>query len=306
MTASINEYTLDEVKRAIETAYETTSSKEQGTRASFRTCAEAQDQGYDPEFYGGWELTDAAEAMIHGWDAHADETAAQMEELLSEMQEKVNDYLATSSREVLDVSGGFVDIDRYLHGEPECMVEQWMDEGSARGKAVKVLVNCVASSGVRAEDLLKRGVAVVAAVNAVIASGMNVEVWVGESVSRGGRDRYGYSPAEHSVELVCLKEFNDYIDPNVMSFCIGHPAMLRRIIFFLNEQRDEDERRTFGFHHNPEWGYGGYGSVCEFPDEVQEQFDLVIGKYQPGQDEDPATIYDSLITRSEQRASEYA
>ncbi len=295
ITAHVNEYTLPEVRDLIDTHLRNIGDIDRNEIASSRTIEYALSNYYDKEFYDGWELEDSAEGMIHGWDAHTDDISNQVEEMLRNMQEKVNDYIASSTRRVLDVSGGDVDIDRYLRGEPEHMWETWMDEDTLRGKAIKVLVNCVASSTVQATDLVKRGAAVVAAVEAVIASGMNVELWVGESV-KSGQNR-----GQHVCEMVLLKEYNDIIDPNVLAYTIGHPTMLRRVCFFLNEQRDMKQRELFGFTKN-----GGYGKVTDFPAEIVDQFDLVIPRYKAGDETNVEELYDRMMERGDQRASEYA
>ena len=283
----MNEYTLAEVRAMIDRELSDPSTDWTG-RSSNKPA--------DGEFHDGWELSDAAQALITGWDEHHEEMREETDRLLDKLQETVNDYIGSHHKEVRDVSGGFVDMDRFLMGDPECMVESWLDEDTKQGKAIKVLVNCVASWDVSASKLIKRGAAIIAAVEAVIASGMNVELWVGESVNRGWRGGDG----EHAVEMVCVKEYNDLIDPDVLAYTVAHPTMLRRICFYLNEQRPPEQIKNFGFTSS-----GGYGSVCDMPTEVHEQFDLVIERYKRGQESDAESIFKQMITHGE-RASEYA
>ena len=278
----VNEYTLGEVKAMVHA--ELSDPHVDWSRRS-------SNKAVDQEFHDGWTLDDAANAMVHGWDAHREEMGEEVEKLIGQLQEEVNDYLGTHHREVRDVAGGYVDVDRFLMGDPECMVESWLDTDTQTGKAIKVLINCVASWDVSAKHLIARGSAVIAAVEAVMASGMNVELWVGESVSRGD---------DYAIEMVCVKEYNDLIDPDVLAYTVAHPTMLRRICFYLNEQRPEDERNRFRFHTN-----GGYGHVCDFPEEIKEQFDLVIERYRHGQETDPKSLYESMLKMGD-RASEYA
>ena len=283
----MQEYTLAEVHLMIEQQL-ADGNVDWSDRQSNQEMREA--------FHGGFTLEDAGQAMITGWDAHREEMGDEIDRVVNELREEVNDYLGTHHREVRDVSGGFVDIDRFLMGDPECMVESWLDEDVLQGKALKVLVNITANANVSDEALIKRGGAVIAAVEAVLASGMNVELWVGECCRPTGSG----SSADRNVELVCLKEYNDFTDPDVLAYCLAHPSYLRRIVFFLNEQHPEDVRRKFGFNE-----HGGYGSAQNFPDEVAEQFDLVIERYQHGDETDPARLYEEMM-RIKDRASEYA
>ena len=63
--------------------------------------------------------------------------------------------------ELGNVGGSEVDIDRYLAGEPECMVDYASPQGKVR--MVDVVVNTAFSSFVREETIIERGAAICAA-----------------------------------------------------------------------------------------------------------------------------------------------
>ena len=287
MELHIHEYSLDEVKMLLSAAMD----------GDTNWAGRSSNDPAQEDFHGGFTLEDAGNALIYGWDANRAEMTEEVDRLIAELQEEVNDYLGQHHRDVRDVSGGYVDMDRFLMGDPECMVESWLDEDAVQGKAIKVLVNCSVSWMVDADRLIKRGSAIAAAVDAVLSSGMNVELWVGEAIKPSG---WGGGGNEQLCELICVKEFNDLMDPDVLAYTVAHPTMLRRIMFFLNELHDEEVRREFGF--GPDGS--GYGRPVNWPDEVKASFDLVIERYETGDEDDPRKLYEKMM-RMGDRASEY-
>ena len=251
-------------------------------RASMRSA--------DRKWSGGHSLQDCANMLLHGWQDEKMDFHQEVEKLLDQLSERMNDFIQDQHRLVLDVSGGFVDIDRYVLGEPENMFESWIEPDVTQGKALKVALNVAASAGVNPEYIKRRGLAVAAAVHAVNTMGFNVELWVGQTV-RGGSDS--------NTEMVKAKDYFDPLDDEVTLMLCAHPGMLRRIIFWLEEQHEEKWRRNIGF--GPEGG--GYGSPSNFPEEVREQFDLVIER---GTSFTASEIVDQLVvTSEEERLNEY-
>lgn len=253
---------------------------------------------YEPagEWNGGASLEQCAEMLLTGWRAKRKAIHQNIDEALRELEDRINSYITDQNRSVLDVSGGYVDVDRYLLGEPECMWESHMHDEVSSGKVLKVLVNVAACAGVPPERITERGMAVAAAVEAVQRMGFNVELWVGECVTGWG-NRSGY---DASVELVRVKDYRDVIDEEVSLFLMAHPGMLRKIIFWCNEQNPKVIRRDFGF--GPDGS--GYGRPARFPAEVSEQYDLVV---ETGQSFTVEEIVDQLVvTKQEDRLNEYA
>jgi hypothetical protein len=144
-------------------------------------------------------------------------------------------------QEVYDVSGGSVDIGRFMSGEPECMMTQTLTPLSA----VSVLMNICASASADAEHLYNRGIAVAAVIHALQSSGRGVSLRVCESVWSWG--------SRHITEIT-LQEFGEYIHSGRLAFWTAHPAALRRCIFRYNEQQSDEIRREHGFRSG--YGYG--------------------------------------------------
>lgn len=248
------------------------------------------------DFQGNFSWDDSVNALRYGWPEHNEAISEEVEEAVNKMQEKVNAFREKMFFDVHDVSGAEVDIDRYLVNEPECMIEQHINSDVNHGKAIKVLVGIVASWMVPSEAIIKRGSAVIAQVNALISSGMNVELWAGEAVQ--GRGSGGSSTT--FCEMIQLKDYNDVIDPDVLAFMLGHPSMLRRMAFFCNELRPEGERRELGCAEFNR----GYGTISHFPPDIAQQFDVVIEKYERGQELEIEKVFDSVIV-NENRVSEF-
>ena len=189
-------------------------------------------------------------------------------------------------------------MDRYLSGEPENMVETYLDPEVKAGNVVRILVNVAASSGVQPEVIRQRGMAVAVAVEAAAQLGLNTELWMGQSITPTGFGRRGREDV--LTELLLLKGFHDPLDEAVMVWCCSSPAMLRRVIFNCEENDlDSEDRSKWGI--GPEGG--GYGAPADFPEEVRSQFDLVIER---GRGFTPDEVMDQiLLTKKEDRINEY-
>jgi len=250
----------------------------------------------------GWDLgaglEGAARMLVHGWNQHTDDVDETVQRELDKLQDRINKFNFEQTESLLDVSGSWVDVDRFISGEPECMWEQHMQDDNVNGRVLRIVMNCAASAFVSDAALVQRGASVVAAVTAAQAMGFNAELWVAEAVNPSG---YGRSSNSTNVEMVKIKDYRDPIDMDVAMFCIAHPAMLRRVFFVLNEEHDEDHRDHFGFKPS-----GGYGKPSNLPTSITESFDLVIERYEYGQEKGAAELLSSIIVTDEsERVSEY-
>jgi hypothetical protein len=224
--------------------------------------ADRQSLATDNDKWAGGSFDAAMRMAKDGWRVERDLIDADVEDALAGIQDRLNAHLDASFNETYDVAGGYVDVDRYLMGEPECMVEQWVEEAPKRGKVLKVVNMVTASHAVDEKVLRERGRGVAAAVDVLFRLGFSVELWCGEAVSRG---------PNMSVEMVKIKEAPDPLDWDAVMFGIGHPTMLRRFTFALNESRPADQRKKFGFQST-----GGYGSPDSLPESIADGFDVVL------------------------------
>ena len=139
-----------------------------------------------------------------------------------------------------DVAGAQPDVDRFLLGEPENMIQFRQEESVGHGRIVKVHVNGVASAGVGVGTMFLRGAAVVALVDALEHLGFSCEVATADAIAREWRGD------EQVLQYnVMLKRAGGALDLDRLAFALAQPAWLRRLILSAMEQEPEDIRRAF-------------------------------------------------------------
>ena len=146
--------------------------------------------------------------------------------------------------------GDEVDIDRYLAGETECMIQFTPELTPSYGRVAKVIVNLAASCGVDSDTMYRRGAAACILIDALESAGVRCEVWVMPNTEKGRQHTF------HSKVLV--KRPDEHVEPDRMAFMLAHPAVMRRLGFRLVEQQPPDT-----------WGkitWQGYGR----PDDITE------------------------------------
>lgn len=217
-----------------------------------------------------WDLNtsfgQAANLAAVGWQERADE--------LWKFAQALAPCTDTGIVDRFDVSGGSVDVGRYLSGEPECMLDQVITPLSA----IKIMVNISASSSVDARYLFNRGIALAAIIHSLQSSGRSISLTVGESVvsSNGTGDIHN--------TLIELQAFGEYINPGRLAFWIAHPAALRRCIFRYNEQQSDEIRSSIGFRDG-----NGYGRPRNLSPEPSTQTTILL----PHLEYDNQSLYQS-------------
>lgn len=177
-----------------------------------------------PSFHGTANFEEAVAIARTGWP----EGAKRAVEIGASVSAAVRDVInANASSYAYDVSGQFVDIGRYLTGEPECFGTTIEDLDTIKKPVVKLVVNLSASGCVSAYTLVARGVAVVAAVDILEAAGRRVEVVA--------------ATAHHSdctqLEIrIPVKAAGQPLDIDRLAFCLAHPSCYRRLIWSISEQ----------------------------------------------------------------------
>jgi hypothetical protein len=125
-----------------------------------------------------------------------------------------------------EVSGDFVDVGKFLVGEPECFVTTVADGECATGRVVRLVANVAASAAVTQESLFCRGAVVVAAIDILESLGHRVELTVARGTTTKGK----------TLELfVPVKSASQPLDIDRLAFCLCHPAFLRRLTWSVSE-----------------------------------------------------------------------
>lgn len=144
-----------------------------------------------------------------------------------------------------DFAGGQLDMGAYIAGQPDCYMRVVRKDEPTY---VDIMVN-VSVAGMYDTDVLFRRCLIVASVAEVLTRmGYLVSIKVYDVAERYGK----YTAGVH------LKKYGDKLDIYNMVFALGHPSMLRRMFFSLEECEPKEIVYHFGFHSG-----AGYGAAAE-------------------------------------------
>jgi hypothetical protein len=188
-----------------------------------------------------------------------------VQRLTEQVQDHVQRYIMPTFNPVFDVSGGAVDIDRFLMGEPENMIEQELMPTAKHGKVVRLIVASTVNCMITQETINARGAAIIGLIQALAMAQHTLEIWRHDGTSVG---------ANTWQCVTLLKRPEDVLDIDSLMFGLAHPGMLRRIIFSAMEQETTTIRRRQSFH-------GSYGApISRIPEWITAEegrpFDVVI------------------------------
>ena len=185
------------------------------------------------EFTGSESWEDALELSRKGWG----EIRPAVDALVEKMEAKIAPVLQPAFTSYFDVSGGMVDVGRFMDGEPECMVETRLIETARPGKVISILVNGSFNAGTQGKAIQERGAAIVALVDALEKMQHSTEIDVEISCLEG------------LTTLIRVKNAEDGLDIDALMFAIAHPSALRRIYFAYLEGH-----KTFGYLADSTYG----------------------------------------------------
>lgn len=124
---------------------------------------------------------------------------------------------------------GALNMGAYLADDPRPRIDarRRSETVAGRGKAVTIMVNGAASSGIDADALARKGAAVLTLVDALERAGRPVEVIVGSYSTAGSR----------TIDVrVTLKRAGQRMSLDALAFAIGSPDFFRRVIFGARER----------------------------------------------------------------------
>jgi len=181
------------------------------------------------DFFITRNLEQAIELGWNGWRDAADKVQGYMQPI----REQLGNVLSQVAERVIDMTGYEPDIDRFLSGELDCMVDDWIIEQPKQGKVFTLLVNSTMTANNSATDILKRGAALCALIEAFTMLGYQLEVWTELTVTNipYGKDDFG-------VILTRISTAGDPIDVNRVMFACGHGDYNRRVMWAVGEGFD--------------------------------------------------------------------
>ena len=182
---------------------------------------------------GGVTWDEAKELAIKGWKEGLEEIEKYRAKISPMITERVLRPI-----QVYSVSGYNVDIGTYLSDDPECFISRVYEERNYPGKIFKMVVSITFSYQIQPETIIQRGAMICALIDAIEYAGHRVEVICNEATSRfeDQNHRNGLMKEHGWLEVdVCAKETDQPLDMSSLAFCLAHPAMLRRVIFSIDE-----------------------------------------------------------------------
>lgn len=157
---------------------------------------------------------------------------------------------------IYDLTGEAVDIGRYLDGEPECMTDYRPAPAPVFGKAVELIVSLAVSAGVNQETLIQRGVAIAALAQTLDNAGYAVKVTADHSFSNS---------QTYSTIRTVLKDYDDRLDMDTLTFGLAHPAMPRLFGFAIMDESCYRDILSGPFYACPENPQTDHENALVFP-----------------------------------------
>jgi hypothetical protein len=182
-------------------------------------------------FFWTKDWKEACKLWQTGW---ADGTAKVIEHREG-LQSFVTAAATAKSRKFgFDVVGDFVDVGRYLSGEPEVFGTEFDQGDSIRGRVVSIRLNASVSGGVSADTICARGVTTLVAVDLLESIGVQCEVIV--ACGARGNGGLGADPNLGLYDFnVTVKAAGEAVDPDRLAFTVAHPSFFRRFGFRCEE-----------------------------------------------------------------------
>ena len=183
--------------------------------------------------WAGTKTIEEAFQQIDGWEAGR----AEVEKVRGALGDLVPSYSgALTFQTRLAVAGDEPDVGLFLAGEPECMLESYLERTPCGSISVKVVFDCSVSGGFDSQSMVRRGAAAVAIVDALESAGLRVELDLIASA---------YSSGHIMIQTVPLKQAQDVIDLDRLAFWLASPAVLRRLTFRAMDHMPDLERKPF-------------------------------------------------------------
>jgi hypothetical protein len=125
-----------------------------------------------------------------------------------------------------DVTGDFVDVGKYLTGEPECFGAEADDGEQISSRVVSIRLNNCVSGALQPDAIVARGVAVLVAVDLLESCGRRCEVIVSQSTET--------SDIKADANIV-VKRASEPVDLDRLAYSVAHPGFFRRLGFRFME-----------------------------------------------------------------------
>jgi len=205
-------------------------------------------EGWCKDFYTTNNFGSATNLMVDGWDG----PLQQIDTIRDGVRQRIGTIDTATFRFDHAYTGGYLDVDSYLAGDPACMLQAYEDTTKRSQKFVRILVDTTYSASVQARDIQVRGAAIVALCDTLNLCGYTTEVW---AVSCNGGE-YSRKGGSELAVMIPVQGVGEPWDVRSAFFPLAHGDFLRRIVFGVMEGMTASEREAFGVG-------AGYGTVTK-------------------------------------------
>lgn len=232
----------------------------------------------DRDWSGADSFESALSLASHGWKES------------KQLFNYTNKFTQTDFYTNYDVSGSMVDVDRFVSGEPENMID--FVSGVKPKQVIDVKICGGFSAGVDKSIVFKRGELLLGMIDALESNGHQVDLSIIIPSYAGGRPRRssGKTKRYEMFTQVILKNAGYSLNRDIVAFAVCHPAFFRRIVFAVWES-DKDIMKHYLSHTAL-----GYGRMIENHTEAS---DIFIPAIRHGQTEK------DCLTQTEQALAKY-
>lgn len=175
-------------------------------------------------------FNDALALARNGWR----EGSNKINSLANVLIDRVSSMIETQTINY-DVTGIDFDVAMVLQGIPECWSNFETIEGSSN-RMIRLVFNCFVSAAIDPDVIIAKGATICALIIVLETYGIRVELDL-------------VSATDNALITARVKNTDQPLDVDRLSFALTHPSMFRRIIFSVLESDYE-----FMKLHN--WGYG--------------------------------------------------
>lgn len=144
-----------------------------------------------------------------------------------------------------DVSGEYIDMGRFVTGEPECFGHMTLEPLPT--ETISIDVNISAHCGINDQTIINRGAALSAMLDRLTRNYfVKLRFYWGVERITGG----------HNFVVFFNVDTRNSFSRDLLSFCCAHPGLMRRIMFGVAERLTHQEN------------LGGYGYPTDAPDSL--------------------------------------
>ena len=192
----------------------------------------------------GWSGTKTYEDWLKMLDTGWQEGVEKATRMASKLAPKLLGAKLTNEQKN-DYEGDEVNVDLYLEGDPQCMLDHDDQRKEGNAKFLSVGISVGTSWRISVEALLWRGIIAAAVVDTLEASGYRLSVYAYVNT-------YSKDPC---LIVYPIKLEHQVLDLERVLVLSGHAAVFRRMIFSCMEKFPESKmRRYFGYNYGKHVG----------------------------------------------------